>query len=123
MPQIIRECHRLLKPGGYMIHADLPPFDLMDPFTQFILDNETYYNNEPFWGPMRDKDQVQMAVDAGFARDTVKFDTAPMAIMEFAASTESYTEEAADALADREFTAGEYAPGGGWEVLIARKAG
>jgi ubiquinone/menaquinone biosynthesis C-methylase UbiE len=123
MPQIIKECHRLLKPGGYMIHADLPPFDLMDPFTQFILDNETYYNNEPFWGPMRDKDQVQMAVDAGFAREDVKFDTAPMAIMEFAAANDSYTEEAADALADREFTAGEYAPGGGWEVLIARKAG
>jgi ubiquinone/menaquinone biosynthesis C-methylase UbiE len=123
MPRIFKECHRLLKPGGYMIHADLPPFDLMDPFTQFILDNETYYNNEPFWGPMRDKDQVQMAVDAGFAREAIKFDTAPMAIMEFAAANESYTEEAADALADREFTAGEYAPGGGWEVLVARKAG
>lgn len=123
MPRIMAECHRLLKPGGYMIHADLPPFDLMDPFTQFILDNETYYNNEPFWGPMRDKDQVQMAVDAGFARDAIKFDTAPMAIMEFAAANESYTEEAADALADREFVAGEYAPGGGWEVLVARKAG
>jgi SAM-dependent methyltransferase len=123
MPRIMAECHRLLKPGGYMIHADLPPFDLMDPFTQFILDNETYYNNEPFWGPMRDKDQVQMAVDAGFARDAIKFDTAPMAIMEFAAANESYTEEAADALADRDFVAGEYAPGGGWEVLVARKAG
>jgi SAM-dependent methyltransferase len=121
MPAIIKECHRLLKPGGYMIHADLPPFDLMDPFTQFILDNETYYNNEPFWGPMRDKDQVQLAVDAGFAREDVRFDTAPMAIMEFAAANESYTEKAADALADREFNAGEYAPGGGWEVLIARK--
>ena len=123
MPRIFKECHRLLKPGGVMIHADLPPFDLMDPFTQFILDNETYYNNEPFWGAMRDSDQVQMAVDAGFAANTVKFDTAPMAIMEFAAANESYTEEAADALADRDFVAGEYAPGGGWEVLIARKAG
>jgi SAM-dependent methyltransferase len=123
MPRIFAECHRLLKPEGYMIHADLPPFDLMNPFTQFILDNETYYNNEPFWGPMRDKDQVQMAVDAGFARDAIKFDTAPMAIMEFAAANESYTEQAADALADREFTAGEYAPGGGWEVLVAQKAG
>ena len=122
MPRIFRECHRLLKPGGVMIHADLPPFDLMDPFTQFILDNETYYNNEPFWGAMRDKDQIAMAADAGFAKDTIRFDTAPMAIMEFAAATESYTEDAAEALADREFTAGEYAPGGGWEVLIAQKS-
>jgi SAM-dependent methyltransferase len=121
MPRIFRECHKLLKPGGYMIHADLPPFDLMDPFTQFILDNETYYNNEPFWGAMRDKDQIRMAEDAGFPKDSIRFDTAPMAVMEFAAANESYTEDAAEALADREFTAGEYAPGGGWEVLIAQK--
>jgi SAM-dependent methyltransferase len=123
MPRIFRECHRLLRPGGVMIHADLPPFDLMDPFTQFILDNETYYNNEPFWGAMRDKNQIAIAEDAGFPKDSIRFDTAPMAIIEFAAAAESYTEDAAEALADREFTAGEYAPGGGWEVLIAQKAG
>jgi hypothetical protein len=106
-----------------MIHADLPPFDLMDPFTQFILDNETWYNNEPFWGAMRDTDQVQLAKDAGFPPETIRFDTAPMAIMEFAAGEAAgYSQEAADAVADREFVAGEYAPGGGWEVLIARKA-
>jgi SAM-dependent methyltransferase len=122
MPRIFRECHRLLKPGGVMIHADLPPFNLMDPFTQFILDNETYYNNEPFWGPMRDKDQIALALDAGFAADSIRFDTAPMAIMEFAAPDASYQEDAAEALADREFVAGEYAPGGGWEVLIAQKS-
>jgi SAM-dependent methyltransferase len=121
MPRIFRECHRLLKPGGLMIHADLPPFDLMDPFTQFILDNETYYNNEPFWGAMRDKDQIGMARDAGFPAETIRFDTAPMAIMEFAGADTTYTEDAAEALAEREFTAGEYAPGGGWEVLIAQK--
>jgi SAM-dependent methyltransferase len=120
MPAIIRECHRLLAPGGLMIHADLPPFDLMDPFTQFILDNETWYNNEPFWGAMREIDQIALAKSAGFAAP--RFDTAPMAIMEFAASDESYTEAAAESLAEREFTAGEYAPGGGWEVLIAEKA-
>ena len=120
MPAIIRECHRLLAPGGLMIHADLPPFDLMDPFTQFILDNETWYNNEPFWGAMREIDQIALAKSAGLA--SPRFDTAPMAIMEFAAADESYTEAAAESLAEREFTAGEYAPGGGWEVLIAEKA-
>jgi len=121
MPAIFKECHRLLKPGGVMIHADLPPFNLMDPFTQFILDNETWYNNEPFWGAMRELDQVQLAKDAGFAVDTIRFDTAPMAIMEFAAASESYNAQKAEALAEREFAAGEYAPGGGWEVLIAQK--
>jgi SAM-dependent methyltransferase len=120
MPKIIKECYRLLKPGGYMIHADLPPFAKFDPFAQFILDNETYYNNEPFWGAMRDLDQIALAKKAGFKEDSVKFDTAPMAVMEFAAG-EGYSEEKAAAVADREVTAGEYAPGGGWEVLVARK--
>ncbi|AJP72797.1 class I SAM-dependent methyltransferase [Sphingomonas hengshuiensis] len=121
MPRVFAECHRLLAPGGYMIHADLPPFDLMDPFTQFILDNETYYNNEPFWGAMRERDQVELAVKAGFDRDAIRFDTAPMAVMEFAAAADGYSQDAAGAVADREFTAGEFAPGGGWEVLIAQK--
>jgi len=122
MPQIFKESFRLLAPGGYMIHADLPPFDLMDPFTQFILDNETYYNNEPFWGAMREMDQIQLAKDAGFDPDTIRFDTAPMAVLEFAAASASgYSAEAAEGVADRDFTAGEFAPGGGWEVLIAQK--
>lgn len=121
MPRIFAEAYRVLAPGGLMIHADLPPFDLMDPFTQFILDNETWYNNEPFWGAMRDMDQFALAERAGFDRADVKFDTAPMAVMEFAGDADGYSESAAEAVAERDFTAGEFAPGGGWEVLIARK--
>ncbi len=122
MPRVFAEAHRVLAPGGLMIHADLPPFDLMDPFTQFILDNETWYNNEPFWGAMRDMDQIALAEKAGFDRSQVRFDTAPMAVMEFAAAAEGYSQEASEHVAERDFTAGEFAPGGGWEVLIARKA-
>ncbi|MCS6987582.1 MAG: class I SAM-dependent methyltransferase [Sphingomonadaceae bacterium] len=110
MPRIFHECFRILKPGGLMIHADLPPFDLMDPFAQFILDNETWYNNEPFWGAMRDVDQPALARAAGFV--DVRFDTAPMAILEAAGAAGG---------AEREFVAGEFAPGGGWEILVGRK--
>ena len=120
MPKVFDECYRILKPGGLMIHADLPPFENMDAYTQLILDNETYYNNEPFWGAMRDMDQVALAQKAGFNKDKIVFDTAPMAIMEFA-QAEQYSEEVASEVADREFVAGEYAPGGGWEVLVAQK--
>ncbi len=120
MPRIFAECFRLLKPGGLMIHADLPPFDRMDPFAQFILDNETWYNNEPFWGAMREVDQEALARSVGF--EEVRFDTAPMAVLEFAAQAAAgYDAAAAEAVAEREFTAGEYAPGGGWEVLVGRK--
>jgi ubiquinone/menaquinone biosynthesis C-methylase UbiE len=122
MPRIFKECYRLLKPGGVMIHADLPPFDKMDVLTQFILDNETWYNNEPFWGAMREMDQFKLATDAGFRREDSRFTTAPMAILEFAAQhAEGYSADAATEVADREFTAGEFAPGGGWEVFIAQK--
>ncbi len=119
MPKVFEECYRILKPGGLMIHADLPPFENMDAYQQFILDNETYYNNEPFWGAMRDMDQIDLSVKAGFKKENVKFDTAPMAIMEmFGGGADA---ELAAELADRDFEAGEYAPGGGWEVLIAQK--
>ena len=119
MPRIFKEAHRVLAPGGLMIHADLPPFDLMDPFTQFILDNETWYNNEPFWGAMREMDQLALSEAAGFPKGEARFTTAPMAIMEFMGA--GYDAGSTESVAEREFTAGEYAPGGGWEVLIARK--
>ena len=122
MPRIFKECERVLAPGGLMIHADLPPFDLMDPFTQFILDNETWYNNEPFWGAMRDMDQIALAERAGFSRSSVYFDTAPMAVMEFNAQSGGYDDASTEAVANRDFTAGEFAPGGGWEVLVAQKS-
>lgn len=120
MPKIFNECHRLLADGGLMIHADLPPFLKMDDFSQFILDNETWYNNEPFWGAMRDMDQEALARDAGFAAEAVAFDTAPMAIME-AMGAGGYDEETVDEVSDRDFVAGEFAPGSGWEVLVGRK--
>lgn len=104
-----------------MIHADLPPFENMDVYTQLILDNETWYNNEPFWSAMREMDQIKLATDAGFAKENVYFDTAGMAIMEMARQAELDVADAVEELEDREFTAGEYAPGGGWEVLIGKK--
>lgn len=70
-PAIIKECHRLLKPGGVMIHGDLPQLDEVDPYRQFIYTNETYYNNEPFWTKYRTLDLRQVALDAGFQPDNI----------------------------------------------------
>jgi ubiquinone/menaquinone biosynthesis C-methylase UbiE len=108
LPAIIRECRRLLTQGGMAVHGDLPPFWAMNEFNQFMFDCETYYNNEPYWGAMRMVDQIEASVQAGFARDKVEFKMAPSAY------------RAASGV-DREFQAGEFAPGNAWQVLVTRK--
>ena len=70
-PAIIKECHRLLKPGGVMIHADLPQLNEIDPYRQFIYTNETHYNNEPFWTKYRTMDLKKVATEAGFLPENV----------------------------------------------------
>ena len=64
---VLHETHRLLKPGGLMIHADFPGYEALDPITQFMIDWDTWGNNEPFWGPFRDMDVLAAAKDAGFS--------------------------------------------------------
>jgi ubiquinone/menaquinone biosynthesis C-methylase UbiE len=108
LPAILRECHRLLAPGGIAVHGDLPPFWAMDEFNQFMLDCETHYNNEPYWGAMREVDQVAESVKAGFRPENVEFRMAPSAYRAAAGH-------------ERGFEAGEFAPGNAWQVLVTRK--
>ena len=108
LPAILRECHRLLAPGGIAVHGDLPPFWAMDEFNQFMLDCETYYNNEPYWGAMREVDQVAESVKAGFRPGNVEFRMAPSAYRAAAGH-------------ERGFEAGEFAPGNAWQILVTRK--
>lgn len=63
---MLAECHRLLAPGGLMVHADFPGYAGVDPLTQAMIDWDTHNNNEPFWGPMRDMDLSAASVAAGF---------------------------------------------------------
>ena len=65
------ECHRLLKPGGLMIHADFPGYEGVDHLSQSMIDWDTYNNHEPFWGPMRDMDLVAESAAAGFTTANV----------------------------------------------------
>jgi ubiquinone/menaquinone biosynthesis C-methylase UbiE len=110
LPAILAETHRLLAPGGLGVHGDLPPFWAMDEFNQFMLDCETWYNNEPYWGAMREVDQVAACVAAGFARDDVSMALAPSAYR----ASQGHV---------RRFEAGEFAPGNAWQVLVTRKGG
>jgi SAM-dependent methyltransferase len=63
---MLAECHRLLAPGGMIVHADFPGYTGVDPLTQTMIDWDTYNNHEPFWGPMRDMDLTAATIDAGF---------------------------------------------------------
>ncbi|MDX2221202.1 MAG: class I SAM-dependent methyltransferase [Rhodospirillaceae bacterium] len=73
---ILKECHRVLKPGGVMVHADLPQFADIDVYSQFLFGNETKYNNEPFWSTFRAMDLKAAMREAGFADDKCFLDIA-----------------------------------------------
>jgi SAM-dependent methyltransferase len=68
LPAILAESRRLLAPGGVMFHVDQPRFDDDDPWATFLQENETHYNNEPFWRRYRSLDLEAEARAAGFGR-------------------------------------------------------
>jgi ubiquinone/menaquinone biosynthesis C-methylase UbiE len=65
--RVLAEAHRVLRPGGLMLHMELPPNAQLSPFDAFYLDWDSYYNNEPFYKPYRDLRPEQLCADAGFA--------------------------------------------------------
>jgi ubiquinone/menaquinone biosynthesis C-methylase UbiE len=70
---IFKECHRLLKPGGVMMHLDLPQAFGQNPLEGFLWEWEIYNNNEHFYGQLRELDISDVVKKAGF--DVAKFKT------------------------------------------------
>ena len=64
LKNIIDECHRLLKPGGVMIHMDV--VGAPDPFGQYLCEWNAHYNNEPYMGGLQDEDLAGLYESAGF---------------------------------------------------------
>ena len=62
---IFRESHRLLSPGGFMLHSEARPLP-GEPFNTFMQDWATHNNAEPFLGTLVDLDVLQLVRDAGF---------------------------------------------------------
>jgi ubiquinone/menaquinone biosynthesis C-methylase UbiE len=64
---IMRECRRLLKPGGVMLHLEIPRGKTA--VEKFMFNWESYNNNETFAQYMTDLDLKAVAVKGGFDPD------------------------------------------------------
>lgn len=71
MAHLFSESHRLLRPGGVVVHQDVPIRGARDLFERYMFDWETRYNNEPFWQVFAEADVRSLLEQAGFARDSV----------------------------------------------------
>ena len=92
---ILAESRRLLAPGGMMVHVDQPRFDGADPWGTFLQENETHYNNEPFWRKYRSIDLKGAAMVAGFAEDEVTLDILTADVVRQSQNNEALSPEAA----------------------------
>ena len=74
IPKVLAEAHRVLRPGGLMLHMELPPAAQLSPYDSFYLDWDGHYNNEPFYRAFRACDPRRLVRDAGFSDgDYVQF--------------------------------------------------
>jgi ubiquinone/menaquinone biosynthesis C-methylase UbiE len=66
---IFAETHRLLRPGGIVLHVEQPQYAPDMPlFEQAMRDWDAFYNNEPFWSRMHEMDLDAEMELAGFDR-------------------------------------------------------
>ncbi len=66
---IFAESHRLLRPGGIVLHVEQPQYAATMPlFEQAMRDWDAFYNNEPFWSRLHEIDLDAQMIAAGFPK-------------------------------------------------------
>jgi ubiquinone/menaquinone biosynthesis C-methylase UbiE len=65
---ILRECYRLLRPGGLALHLDVPYQPARIPLVRQVTNHwQVRHNGEPFWSGFAALDMKEEAIAAGFA--------------------------------------------------------
>lgn len=68
--RFMAEAHRVLRPGGLLVNMELPPNEALNPYDQFYLDWDCYYNAEPYYRAFRDQSYEGLTQAGGFPADT-----------------------------------------------------
>jgi SAM-dependent methyltransferase len=110
---ILKECYRILKPGGMMIHFELPPNSEADPYLNFYYDWDAYNNNEPYYTAFRRSSIIDLVTEAGFDRDNY--------LQKQLFNINTVPDEQFDACARGEIEAPIIQNGGSWFTFGARK--
>jgi SAM-dependent methyltransferase len=66
--KVLRECLRLLAPGGVMVHMELPDESAVSSYENFFWNWDTHHNNEPNYTVFRAQDPLALCTEAGFDR-------------------------------------------------------
>jgi SAM-dependent methyltransferase len=106
---IMKECNRLLAPGGLVVHAETPPYRDLPAYDAFMLDWDTRNNNEPYWGASHEIVAKDIAAETGFDPNKAFEAYQPSAF------------DAAEAKRTKVFQGGDFAGGGVWWVWGAQK--